>query len=119
MLCLFSIAKTRVCCCGPFEDDWQLVSLQKQGLIDHILTIDGDLFILGGDRVISELNYSSGACCIYHTEAIMNRSSMGGGKFIKEHLPLLSCFSGNNYIPRLYGKRAKDSNEFDGVIYLL
>jgi hypothetical protein len=44
---------------------------------------------------------------------------MGGGKFIKEHLPLLSCFSGNNYIPRLYGKRAKDSNEFDGVIYLL
>ena len=43
-------------CCGPFEADWQLVALQKQGFIKHIMSVDGDVFVLGGDSIVTEVN---------------------------------------------------------------
>eukprot|EP00956_Cyclotella_meneghiniana_P000217 scaffold276_cov47-Cyclotella_meneghiniana.AAC.8 len=94
-------------CSAPFEADWQLVSLQKQGIIQHILSSDGDLLVLGGDSIVTDLNYGSGACCIYDTNAILQRKSMGGGMFLPQHLPLLACFSGNDYIARLHGNGPK------------
>eukprot|EP00956_Cyclotella_meneghiniana_P030798 scaffold78688_cov59-Cyclotella_meneghiniana.AAC.6 len=94
-------------CSAPFEADWQLVSLQKQGIIQHILSSDGDLLVLGGDSIITDLNNGSGACCIYDTNSILQRKSMGGGMFLPQHLPLLACFSGNDYIARLHGNGPK------------
>ena len=35
-------------CCAPIEAEWQLLSLEEQGIIDAILTIDSDTFIGGG-----------------------------------------------------------------------
>eukprot|EP00956_Cyclotella_meneghiniana_P014527 scaffold21787_cov46-Cyclotella_meneghiniana.AAC.1 len=87
---------------APFEADWQLVELQRAGLIDNILSSDGDLFVLGGDRIISELNYHSGACCFYQRDNILTRISMGRGDYSGE-LHALSCFLGNDYVNRLDG----------------
>ena len=89
-------------CSAPFEADWQLVSLQQQGLIKHIISSDGNLFVLGGDSIITNINYSSGAYYVYDRDSIMQRKSMGGGIFSKGSLPLLSCLAGNDYIDRLY-----------------
>ena len=49
--------------CAPFETDWQMVEAQRAGFIDLIVSNDGDLFVLGADKIISELNYHTGACC--------------------------------------------------------
>lgn len=94
-------------CAAAFEADWQLVSLQQQGLIQNIISSDGDLFVLGGDNIITELNISSGACCIYRRELIMQRKSIGGGAYSKKDLPVLSCLTGNDYINRLSGNGPK------------
>ena len=87
---------------APFEADWQLVEAQRAGLIVNILSADGDLFVLGADRIISELNYHTGACCFYQREDILKRKSIGGGDYIGE-LHALSCFLGNDYVDRLDG----------------
>ena len=94
-------------CASPFEADWQLVALQQMGIIQYIMSIDGDLFLLGGGNIISEVSFSSGACCIYRRDKIMLRESMGSGKFDKDDLPLIGCFSGNDYIKRLCGNGHK------------
>lgn len=70
-------------------------------------TIDGDLFVLGGDNIVTEVDYSSGACCIYRRDEIMKRPTMGGGMCGKEDLPVLACFSGNDYVDRLYNNGPK------------
>ena len=36
---------------APFEADAQLVQLEQQGLVDCILTGDGDVILLGGQNV--------------------------------------------------------------------
>jgi 5'-3' exonuclease len=51
MLIKFCKEKSIKYCSAPFEADWQLVSLQQQGIIKHIMTVDGDLFVLGGDSI--------------------------------------------------------------------
>ena len=37
---------------APFEADAQLVALEQEGLVDGILTCDGDIFFLGGKNVL-------------------------------------------------------------------
>lgn len=72
------------------------------GFIDVIVSNDGDLFALGADKAVSELNYHTGECCYYVRDAILSRETMGGGSF-KDELPALSCFLGNDFIDRLDG----------------
>ena len=33
--------KNMLCCCGPFEADWQLIGLKQEDIIDHVASIDG------------------------------------------------------------------------------
>ncbi len=86
---------------APFEADWQLVSAQLDNLIDVIISDDSDLFIIGGDKIVTELDYETGACCFYEREEILQRASMGSGAYAIE-LPALSNFLGNDYIDNLY-----------------
>ena len=88
-------------CSAPFEADPQVVELQKCGAAKHIMPTDEDMFVLGGDSIVSEVELGKGQCCIYNCEGILQRTSMGGGKFCKEDLPLIGCFSGNDFIKRL------------------
>ena len=87
---------------SPFETDWQLLEAQRAGLINVIISDDGDLFVMGGDNIVSMLDYRTGRCCLYKRDDILSRPSMGSGAFAEE-LPALSCFLGNDYLPRLHG----------------
>jgi 5'-3' exonuclease len=89
-------------CCAPFEADWQLIALQQMNIINGIMTDDGDLFILGGDNIITDTCFTSGKCCIYRREDILARESMGSGAYA-DHLPALACFLGCDYIRRIEG----------------
>ena len=102
MIIKFCVKNKIKYCSAPFESDWQIVALQQQGLIKHIISSDGDLFVLGDDSIITNINYSSRVCCVYNRESILQRTSMGGGLFFKRDLPLLSCLAGNDYIDHLY-----------------
>ena len=86
---------------APFEADWQLVSAQVDNLIDVIISDDGDLFIIGGDNIVTDLDYETGECCFYKRDEILQRESMGSGVYANE-LPALSNFVGNDYISNLY-----------------
>ena len=56
---------------APFDTDWQLIEAQRAGLIDVIISDDGDLFVIGGDNIVSELDYRTGTCCLYRREAVL------------------------------------------------
>lgn len=88
--------------CAPFEADWQLIEAQKSSFIDFILSDDGDLLVIGGDHIITDVNYTTGECCFYEKKVIMQRKSMGSGSYV-DHLPVLSNLLGNDYIDRLDG----------------
>jgi len=72
-------------CCAPFEADWQLIEAQHAGLIDIILSEDGDLFVIGGDKIVTDIDYVTGECCLYERSDILQRESMG------KDLTLISC----------------------------
>jgi len=96
-------------CSAAFEADWQLVSLQQQGLIKHIISSDGNLFVLGwGEIVLSPTSTTLLAHVVCMTEtALCSVKVWEGGVFSKEDLPLLSCLAGNDYIDHLYGNGHK------------
>ena len=48
-----------------FEADQQLASMCKDGVIDAVLGEDGDFLCNGAPKVITSLDYTSGACQIY------------------------------------------------------
>uniref|UniRef100_A0A7S2KZ73 Exonuclease 1 n=1 Tax=Leptocylindrus danicus TaxID=163516 RepID=A0A7S2KZ73_9STRA len=87
---------------APFEAEWQLVSLERQGLIDGIVSEDGDNIILGARTVITRLDFVTGSCFIYRNHEIWQQESAGAGEWV-DHLPELATFLGNDYTKRLYG----------------
>lgn len=79
-------------------------------MIDVIISGDGDLLVLGGDNIISDLHYRSGQCCYYQRAMILANPSMGAGRY-NDYLPILSNFLGNDYIKRLHGNGPKKVRE--------
>mmetsp|Transcript_17356 Transcript_17356/g.42447 ORF Transcript_17356/g.42447 Transcript_17356/m.42447 type:complete len:459 (-) Transcript_17356:319-1695(-) len=45
---------------APFETDHQMVALQRQGMIDYVVSTDTDMPFLGISKTIYNVNYSSG-----------------------------------------------------------
>jgi 5'-3' exonuclease len=43
--------------CAPFEAEWQLIHLERQGVVNYVYTTDGDSIILGADRVITDIDF--------------------------------------------------------------
>jgi 5'-3' exonuclease len=41
--------------CAPFEAEWQLVALLRQGVVDAIVSTDTDNLVLGASLVFTEL----------------------------------------------------------------
>ncbi len=54
----YLIRKNQAYVIAPVEADSQLVSMQKQGIIDYILSEDSDILVLGGDNVVQNYSYN-------------------------------------------------------------
>ena len=40
--------------CAPIEAEWQLISMEKQGVIDGIISVDSDCMCLGGNLLVTD-----------------------------------------------------------------
>lgn len=94
--------KKGVQCIGaPFEADWQLVELEKSGIIDGIITVDSDLLVLGGRLVIMDLNRLSGtfACRVYRRDIWMGQIL----QMDETQVLNLVCLLGTDYLDNIKG----------------
>ncbi len=94
--------------CAPFEADWQLVAAQRAGIINNIISNDSDIFVIGGDNIMTAVNFYTGTCCLYKRSEVLQRPTMKG---VSNDLQALSTILGNDYIERLEGNGPKKSAE--------
>ena len=55
---------------APFEADWQLAMLQKQDIIQGVITDDSDLFVLGCDNILMDINIMDHTCYLVERAAV-------------------------------------------------
>ena len=88
---------------APLEAEWQLVSLEREGYICGIVTIDSDVLALGGKIIIDLVMWTGkGPCKIIQRDEVLKREELGGGEWA-DYLPELFAFLGCDYIQRLWG----------------
>eukprot|EP00600_Ochromonadales_sp_CCMP1393_P007344 CAMPEP_0174957564 /NCGR_PEP_ID=MMETSP0004_2-20121128/2140_1 /TAXON_ID=420556 /ORGANISM="Ochromonas sp., Strain CCMP1393" /LENGTH=259 /DNA_ID=CAMNT_0016205683 /DNA_START=364 /DNA_END=1143 /DNA_ORIENTATION=+ len=103
---------------APFEADWQLIQLEKEGRTDASLTVDSDLFVVGSKLLILDfaLNRSnpgiSKAIIVARQTALLKmyklifgdedaldmKTALGDSGMV-----VLASFLGNDYLPRVSG----------------
>ena len=102
--------KDKIMFCGaPFEAEWQMVYLEKVGLVDALMSEDGDCIGLGAKTVISEVVYkgkNTGTCTIYRSNEIFQRESAGNGQWVNFKAEL-ACFLGTDFNKPICGTGAK------------
>ncbi|SMN18651.1 similar to Saccharomyces cerevisiae YDR263C DIN7 Mitochondrial nuclease functioning in DNA repair and replication [Maudiozyma saulgeensis] len=82
---------------APFEADSQMVYLEKEGLVDGIISEDSDLLIFGCKNLITKLNDRGEARQIERKDFNMLEEPFSIGKFSPEQLRLMVCLSGCDY----------------------
>lgn len=91
---------------SPFEADWQMALLQRQGIVLGIISEDSDLFVLGCDNILMDLSIADNTCIL------VKRSTIKA--YLTEELELTSgitddqihefaAFLGSDYIDNLKG----------------
>ena len=58
---------------APVEAEWQLSYLEKAGLANTIISVDGDCIILGIGRVIFEIDWQKELCKEYNHKCIVEK----------------------------------------------
>jgi len=86
--------------CAPFEAEWQLVQLEKEGVVDAVMTTDGDAIILGAKVVLFDDDFSKSRWKVYRQEDILR-----GGSPISEYdvakWPAIASMLGSDYHERI------------------
>ena len=62
---------------APYEADSQLAWLARNGLIDHVLTLDSDLVVLQCPSVFVKMWYDSGASIQYVYSDLVSPATRG------------------------------------------
>jgi exonuclease-1 len=88
---------------APYEAEWQLVSLETDGLTDGTLTSDSDLFPLGSTTMIFDLD-SAGNCIVVKREDARQCADLGGGRWDDETIARYSALCGCDYVQRVSGQ---------------
>ena len=76
----WALANSIKCVCAPMEAEWQLVSMEAEGLIEAIVSNDSDILALGGKKLISSINFKTSTCTLL--------TSINVAMCIKEQLQL-------------------------------
>ena len=91
---------------APWEGEWQLVQMERDGRIDGIIANDGDCFILGSRRIIFDIDFGKRQfreLNVMEATAKYNENNNHYRifKYKQENLAIISCFFGNDYIKRI------------------
>lgn len=98
------------CVCAPFEADFQLVYMEQKGLIDGILSEDGDLYVFGAKTLLMNLDLSyvnddtkmnEPMCAIVRRATIMTQQPFSG--WSDDDVIVFALFLGCDYLPRIVG----------------
>lgn len=95
------------CYGSPYEADYQLVKLEKGGIIDATNTEDGDLVILGGKLVLAKMSRKNGLKFrVYGRDEFISNLDRYHSKLAKypSLWPMISIFLGNVAV---FGKEGK------------
>eukprot|EP00562_Extubocellulus_spinifer_P029546 CAMPEP_0178720244 /NCGR_PEP_ID=MMETSP0699-20121125/23609_1 /TAXON_ID=265572 /ORGANISM="Extubocellulus spinifer, Strain CCMP396" /LENGTH=688 /DNA_ID=CAMNT_0020370643 /DNA_START=1772 /DNA_END=3838 /DNA_ORIENTATION=- len=85
---------------APFEAEAQCVRLQMDGIVEYVLSDDGDCFAYCVKLWIT-LAKLSGKCCVMNSNDILTRECAGGGRWNND-LAVIPPLRGCDYCPKLY-----------------
>lgn len=96
---------------APFEADSQMVYLEKQGIVDGIISEDSDLIIFGCERLYTKMDFDRATCQLVDRSQFHRLKEDVNAKgipkldienFSQVELIKLVCLSGCDYTPGLY-----------------
>jgi hypothetical protein len=100
---------------APFEADWQLAMLQKQDIIQGVITDDSDLFVLGCDNILMDINIMDHTCYLVERAAVKDHLT----RLLKMATPIsddqiheYAAFLGSDYITNIAGFGEKTVDTF-------
>ncbi|CAD6913258.1 unnamed protein product [Tilletia controversa] len=94
---------------APYEADAQLAYLEKEGIIDGIITEDSDMLVFGCKRVLFKLDSDGGCVEILQSKLTANKSVSFVGWTIHEFRQM-SILSGCDYLESIIGMGLKNAH---------
>ncbi|KAE8250947.1 hypothetical protein A4X13_0g4231 [Tilletia indica] len=94
---------------APYEADAQLAYMEKEGIIDGIITEDSDMLVFGCKRVLFKLDSDGGCIEILQSKLTANKSVSFVGWTIHEFRQM-SILSGCDYLESINGMGLKNAH---------
>ena len=88
--------------CAPFEADWQLAYLDRIGQVDGIVSVDGDVIMLGVRKVCFKVNIGQRKFQAYEKDSVTCDPKYNISQIPTRLWPYLSALLGCDYIKRVH-----------------
>jgi len=88
---------------APFEAEWQLVHLQRRGIIDYVYSTDGDSIILGVERLITNIDFHKKQIIVIEKASILCNNGLPLSRYAESSWPEIACMLGCDYVARVPG----------------
>ncbi|KAK5937608.1 Rad2 nuclease [Knufia obscura] len=96
---------------APYEADAQLAYLEKEGIIDGILSEDSDLLVFGARKLITKLDQHGSCIEIDRGDFILNREVSFAG-WSDSMFRRMAILSGCDYLPNINGVGLRTAHGF-------
>ena len=92
--------------CAPFEAEWQLAFLEREGALDFVYSSDGDAIILGIKRLITNIDFKKENCVIVERDGLVKSGKFPLCQYPFSMWPNIACLLSCDYIARVHGTGA-------------
>ena len=96
---------------APYEADAQLAYLEKEGIIDGILSEDSDLLVFGAKKLITKLDQHGSCVEINRGDLILNKDVSFAG-WSDSMFRRMAILSGCDYLPNINGVGLRTAHGF-------
>ena len=96
---------------APYEADAQLAYLEKQGIVDAILSEDSDLLVFGAKRLITKLD-QHGSCIEINRDDLILVKDVGFAGWSDSMFRRMAILSGCDYLPSINGIGLRTAHGF-------
>lgn len=96
---------------APYEADAQLAYLEKEGVIDAIITEDSDLLVYGCRTVLFKLD-TYGSCVEIRRDHFQNIKQLDMRGWSHKEFRQMAILSGCDYLPSIAGMGLKNAHKF-------
>lgn len=95
---------------APYEADAQLVYLEKEGIIDGIISEDSDMLVFGATKLITKLDQHGSCIEVNRSDLILNREISFAG-WSDTMFRRMAILSGCDYLPSVNGIGLRKGHE--------